>query len=197
MTQIYAIVHDGAGNFLIAKKNVLGYFFHDPGGGGTIVPKGQKLNGAGDWAFPGGALQGDGVDQTARNEFKEECALEVPTDERKPDRYSGSDGKWTYYGVYFDVGGKLDTLNADVNEHLKIGTKAAGAVMAGKYRKEQYTELMRTFPGSPVDNELASTEVWNLVEKWTEIASWKDDRKKGWYYCILDNLRTVLKLPPP
>ena len=58
--QTYAVVHDGQGDFFIAKKNKKGYFFHKEGGKpgeGELKPTGQTLRGGDEMALPGGGLR--------------------------------------------------------------------------------------------------------------------------------------------
>lgn len=42
---------------MLATKNIKGCFFHSEEGEGTIVEKGQRLNGGGFYAFPVGRLE--------------------------------------------------------------------------------------------------------------------------------------------
>lgn len=103
---VYAVVHDGQGNFLIAQKNEKGYFFSS--NGGKIVPDGQLLNGSGLSGFPGGGLGTDNPTDGALREFWEETNVQLQNYnyQAQPEVYVGD----RYYGVYFNVGNQLNDL---------------------------------------------------------------------------------------
>lgn len=191
-TQVYAVVHDGNGNFLMATKMQRGYFFHNPAGGGTIIPAGQPLNAGGRPAFPGGGLVGQDPAAGARTEFLEETAMALgAATPQNPAPYHGGQGtNWDYYGVYFQLTpADLVTLSNFVQDHLAIGNRAAEAIIEEHFGPSEYPSLMADFPGCPADNELATAYLWNLQTNWVTIETWQNDPQLSWYYNILLNLR--------
>src|SRR5579872_2454297 len=101
MAQVYAIVHDGKGNFIIATKNFRGYYFHDPKKPreGSILPKGKILNGAAKRAFPGGHLESAEINRAtiiagASAELFEETEAHPVDAYPAPDFYSGTGGAY-------------------------------------------------------------------------------------------------------
>ena len=184
MAQVYAVMHDGKGEFMIAFKNTLGYFFHKAGGGGTIIPDGTPLNGAAEWALPGGRLEvGDPV-QGALNEFFEETGVGLDPKMAYPGYLRGRG----YYGVYFNAGSNFSPLVSSAHLNLEQAQKAANAVKAGTYGIGQYNELMDEYTGSPQDNELSEVYPWNLKEQINEINMLGENPVTDWYFGILSNL---------
>ncbi len=198
-TQVYAIVHDGKGNILIATKNKKGYFFSTDGGrtNGAIIPSGQKLNGGGKEAFPGGGLKGDLVEGAAL-EFWEETNVDISDfdPDITPKPFHGVESRnLDYYGVYFLVSTEqLLELCQIVDGALLHGKAAAQAVSNGTYKKGEYKQLMADYPKSPIDNELETAAVWDIKKPgvWAQIQKWKGTKDQGWFYNILLNLRSQL-----
>lgn len=185
----YAVVHNGIGDFLIFSKNNKGYFFHRRGGGGSIIVDGKVLNGAGDYAFPGGKPddQGDVIDG-AIEEMRDETRINLAGYRNEPDWYYEDTADGEYYGVYFNVGNDLDDIAAEALAYLRAGEQAAQAVIDGHYVAGQYGELMDAFPDSPADNELARfVASWNLFDQWDEIEA-LNAPPTDWFYNIIINL---------
>jgi hypothetical protein len=191
MALVYAIIHNGNGDFIICTKNVRGYFFHSNAGGGSIIPAGQLLRGGGLNAFPGGTPDVGGIVDGAREEAEEELAIELGTGNNNPATYIGNGGE--YYGVYFNVGVSFDDTRAEIAAHLLNGRNAARAVVAGHYtQNDQYEELMNNFSVCPPDNELASAEVWNVFYNSAEIDNLRRSRYTDWFYNMIINLEMAL-----
>ncbi|HEX8391645.1 MAG TPA: hypothetical protein VF665_04730 [Longimicrobium sp.] len=192
-TQVYAVVHDGHQNFLLAIKNDRGYFFHNPNGpGGAIVPAGQQLNGGGSYALPGGGLAGAPADG-ARQEFLEETNVDLAGFQFQlhPAAYNGVQSpQWDYWGVFFQVSqDDFQTISSQVEANLDACTQASNAVRDGTYGAGQYVQLRAAFPGCPADDELDSIHEWNLAAQWPDIQQWQGSQTLGWYYNILDYWR--------
>jgi len=193
--QVYAIVHNGQGNFLIALKRQRGYFFHDPSGvGGTTYPpphKGIVLKGAAQRAFPGGKLEADTMQDGALTEFFEETNVQLTDYEyrQEPDIFE----RQGYCGVYFTVGDKLNDLRVAIQANLAMGNGAAVAVQKRSWETETYDKLRTAFQGCPQDNELDSIYEWNLINNWATIEQWSNPNSGlDWYFYILENLKTQL-----
>ncbi|MCC5636986.1 NUDIX hydrolase [Nostoc sp. CHAB 5844] len=198
---VYAVAHDMQGNFIIAKKNILGYFFHEKGHDdiGDIYPDGRRLNGRGKNAFPGGEMEEGSAFLAAYREFFEETNINMSDFTVSIEPFEGHDeiknSKVIYYGVYFYFDTeKLRRLLTRVNQNLEAGKIAADEVRDRRYRKEDYMGLRRDFPDSPIDNELEYAEQWNLEDRWQTITRWRNDDDLNWFYKILTNLRSQLRV---
>lgn len=189
MAYVYAVLHNGNGDFIICRKNEKGYFFHNKSGtGGSIYPNGVTLNGGGFYSFPGGTPDVPGVVDGAREELEEEMAIEVGTGNLNPAYYNG--GK--YYGVYFSIGkGYADTLQ-QAKEHLAHGQAAALAVADGTYtQSSQYEAMLEAFNICPQDNELNGPESWNVFYDRDKIEA-LNKVPTDWFYRIIMNLSAQL-----
>lgn len=217
--QLYAVVHDGEGNFLMAEKNKVAYFFHEDTEtgniSGSIYPKGRSQldRGGGKPAFPGGAivlgkdtdqyessiLEGLLIDGAVKEFFEETNALLHDTKKDQgyklnPPIFPGYyRGKLEYFGVYFEVDKKfLEHLFNTIKLNLSQGFEAAQAVKQEKF-KGTYKQLRTDYKGCPLDNELYEIELWNLIDKWSTIKGWvKPEEGLDWYFHILSNLKTHL-----
>ncbi|MEH1842371.1 MAG: NUDIX hydrolase [Nostoc sp.] len=198
---VYAVAHNGRGDFIIGFKNQYGLFFHDPIGGGHVLsPPGQRLNGGNDYALPGGELNEMEIPIIgAWREFFEETNEHLDSWIAQPDVYEGREPpnspepRIYYYGVYFDLGvDRLLPLFETIAEiNLESGRSAAQAVSQGRFQGN-YNGLRAAFPGCPPDNELKQVHLWNLRVDWHTIQGWQNDQNKSWYYYILNNLRNQL-----
>jgi len=191
--QVYAVAHDGNGNFLLGRKNLRGYFFHTGTSAsrtlGDIIPRGQELNGGGLPALPGGRLEaGCTPEEGAFAEFLEETNLDL--NRMHPQLQPGIYQQSAYAGVYFQVSaGTLDSAKQVVAANLAFGVTAAQRVIAGQYVQGDYARLMIDFPDAPMDNELEVCDLGNLTRDWPNIDKWKSNRSLSWYYYILLNLK--------
>jgi hypothetical protein len=191
MPLVYAVIHNGNGDFIICTKNLKGYFFHNADDGVSIIPAGQPLRGGGLHAFPGGTPEVGGIIDGAREEAEEELAIELGTGNNTPAPYTGLGGD--YYGVYFNVGHGFEQTFTEITTHLQNGRNAAQAVVAGRYtRNDQYEELMQAFAICPPDNELASAEVWNVFYNAAQIDALRLSRNTNWFYNMIINLELAL-----
>jgi ADP-ribose pyrophosphatase YjhB (NUDIX family) len=192
--QVYAVVYDTKGNFLIGKKLAKGYFFST--NGGCIVKAGQTLNGAGKYALPGGKLNyKEAYTDGALREFVEETGfstLKVTTQQGVPWAETKT-GKLLFAAGYFDCTGIdwTETVKA-VTTNLGQAKKAADAIQAGTLT--EYKKIFTTYPGCPQDNELELVEVWNVKNStdWDKIKLFTKDPDLDWYYQILDYLKGTL-----
>lgn len=191
MAQVYAIIHDGAGNFIIAWKNPCSYFFHNTGGGGTIYPDGSGIHDPDNWAFPGGGMKG-GVVPGALTELKEETNVVLDPALAQPAYHTGKG----YYGVYFNVSEDFDSVYDLIAGNLAIGVNAVQAITAkgSKYTEDKYDLLMKDFPGCPADNELFSVKIWNLLTDAQKISDLNTEGTE-WYYAILMKLLQQTQFP--
>lgn len=183
--QIYAVVYVDDGRFLVFKKRDKGYFFFK-NGEGSLVRGGQRLNGAGDWALPGGAREGrESIGDGAEREFHEETAIHLPA---ATSEHEFSD---QYGAGYFQVDGTtFGNLLRDIGStNLPAGNSAATEVGNGTITR--YDQIHQRYSASPLDNELASVEAWNVTNggNWGTIQSWERNRALNWYYAILKYLK--------
>jgi hypothetical protein len=192
MAQVYAVVHNGKGEFLIAFKNQKGYFFHDPEneGQGFILPAGKKLNGASNFALPGGGLATGPVNLDlvvlgARKEMLEETTIQLNR-QIANDFYFADPGS-EYYAAYFQAGADYRLIQATIHEKLAHAGSAA-AQIANNTWTGTYPELIHDFD-CPMDNELRDLYSWDLVEDWEAICQLLHNKATSWYYYILKNLR--------
>jgi hypothetical protein len=124
---VYAVVHDGGENFLMATKNAIAYFYHPD----TVRRNGIPItHGPAAPAFPGGGLdQGIPPWVGALKEFHEETYEYIDEGfNLSPTLYEGQEGSAIkYYGVYFEVTNSvLGRLRATIEGNLLEATHAAG-----------------------------------------------------------------------
>ncbi len=194
---VYAVAHNGQGDFIIGFKNRFGWFFHT-NGGVVLPPPGQQLNGGDDYVFPGGELE-ESEDPIvgAWREIFEETNEHLGGWIAQPDLYEGQEPPGSpeprirYYGVYFNIGDQLLPLFETISGNLVAGGRAAQAVIRGEFQGN-YHGLLQAFDGCPPDNELNRAYLWNFRDDWQTIQGWQNDRNKSWYYYILNNLRNQL-----
>ncbi|HEX4952295.1 MAG TPA: NUDIX domain-containing protein [Thermoanaerobaculia bacterium] len=197
MPQVYAVVHDGAGKFLIAQKNCRGYFFHSSSrSGGSVIRWGQPLNAGGLPALPGGRLEASNPAAGAAQELLEETGTDIGEVEGfavSPATFQDRERFARYFGVYFQVTPEALFLLPDVI-NARLGRAKLAAEKVRTTPDLSYAALMVEFPESPADNELEQVSVWDLMNEadWAIISSWKDDPEIGWYYPILANLKAKL-----
>ena len=194
MPQVYAIVHNGLGDFIIAVKNRKGYFFHtsiEPLRGCVYYDGVDITNGGGRYALPGGKLEAAIVNPAtivagAVQEMLEETTVILDPATAQPAYFTGEGDR--YYGVYFLVAGEaFNAVAATVRDRLQRGQAAVNDILRHIWHGN-YDRLIREFT-CPLDNELERSLVWNLVSNWPDIAELEHRRETDWYYYILRHLR--------
>lgn len=202
MAQVYAVFYNDKGDLIVARKNLKSYFFHTDGG--KIYPDGFPLNGAGQYCFPGGGLEGVDTVKGALKELLEETNVAINTEVFRPTpaAFHGEEKvkgvTYHYYGVYFRAPGdhedprlnRLPDLLSAFNRNLKIGSDAAAAIASGKF-KGNYKQLMETYEDCPADNELAGCAIVNIKDINNYFK--KDDKVTGWFYSIVQHLKTKIE----
>jgi ADP-ribose pyrophosphatase YjhB (NUDIX family) len=193
--KVYAVHYTRSGEFMIARKLKFGYYFYDAKTGGKLVPKGTWLNGAARDVLPGGrAHPGESIDQSALREFVEETGVVITNVDKVTTATFHNEGdRDLYAAAYFEISeNDLTVLFSGVEIRLQIGIDAMEAVKDGSVKT--YSELRERFPQAPLDNELETTNLWNVknADDWKRIDSWKRDRSVNWYRSMLlymkDNL---------
>ncbi|MEU3352422.1 NUDIX hydrolase [Streptomyces sp. NPDC037389] len=200
---VYAVMHDGNKNFLMFKKNTMGYFYK----GRATQSSGIRIpHGGGKCALPGGGVdeypkipveedgqgnpkcQKERISKEAIREFREETAAGISGLQcvcRGWKHYGRK--RCYYYGVYFlCTPEQLIDGHAAVAKTLEVGAIASqsvknGAIPEGRIIAEHHCP-------APLDNELCSVEKWNFTEKRSLIRSWRTDNDLSWFTVILENL---------
>ncbi|HEX8172618.1 MAG TPA: NUDIX domain-containing protein [Thermoanaerobaculia bacterium] len=195
MAQSYAVFYEQTGEFLLAWKLQTGYYFSD--NGGAIVPKGKRLNGADNYALPGGRVEHrETILQAAAREFFEETGYQL--------RYTASqEQSFGPYGAgYFlaqpgDVATYVHYITTvSLPASVQIANAIRGRVIrsygdiAGWVAQNGYTDWPRS-------NELAWVNSPNITDPsvWQMVQSWNHD-PLDWYRTILTYLRhDILGIP--
>ena len=131
---VYAIVHDGAGRFLMARKNLKSYYYDN-----TVFTAGKKIRkGAGDLTFPGGTRN--------RGEPYLECALRKFLEETGFDLIGQVDQYYTktlrhardiqYTGIYLRAV-NYDQLHDTIKLNLIDANTEAVQIRAGELKERQ------------------------------------------------------------
>lgn len=184
--QVYACVYATNRDFALATKPEKGYYFSTRGG--SVVPAGQKLNGGGNYALPGGKLDpGEAVLDGARREWVEETNSAVNS-------HRDDHNSWgTAYGAgYFHVSAQ-ELERATQRIDGVVIPEAEGAVEEIIQRRiTRYDQIRPMFPEAPADNEISTVQIWNLDTDWTRIAAWQGHAELGWFYNILKYLRDTI-----
>ncbi|MEM7066437.1 MAG: NUDIX hydrolase [Cyanobacteria bacterium P01_B01_bin.77] len=195
-TQVYAVVHDGSGDFLIAKKNEQSYFYgpSDRNPRGTTDPRGMRVNGCGNYAFPGGRLdRNENIVDGATREFYEETSVQLEAQDYLlvPAMYCEGDDYGGFCGVYFQyTENDFNRFVELVQAGLLEGEKAARFVRSQNL-VNRYGYLRQEFGLAPMDNELSYGTVWNLETNWDDIIQLGNNPVTDWFYLILKNLNNV------
>ena len=169
-TQVYAVIYDDNKDFIIARKNKLGHFFHT--GGGTLNLPGKSLNGGGKACFPGGKLEVKDPVAGALMEMEEETNVSVnkAVFTVRPDAYYREvDGNWAYWAVFFkapDPSDKnlhqLTDILKGMRENLGYRAHASADVVSKKITK--YPDIRAKYPNCPADDELDTCDIVNLKD---------------------------------
>lgn len=194
MSQAFAVVYDKQGNFLLCTKTLKSYFFHTKGDDGVIVPKGEDLDRAGNYAFPGGKWDGGKVEEWVATDFFAETGIPIVHYQLTPPAYKKDPA---YIGVYYLVEpGHLLYLQQESTVRLVEGRNAAQGVCRGQFGPGDYKKMRAFWNPTPGDNTQASIDIWNLHSNWDEIQQFKDIKDLSWFYYILENLHQVLASTP-
>lgn len=194
--QAYACVCDTHKRFIVARKNVRGYWFdaytnrngvRTPP---TVYPAGHPLaNGPGLPCLPGGSADTDeGIEAAARREWMEETT--VPLAQAR----CAKTQTWVQddYGAAYFVLQPIDfnRLFASVNNALAALPLVRQAVINKVVRT--YHQLRTQYPHAPPSDELASVAVWDLNGGWdTAISQLGNSRATNWYRNIIFILATL------
>lgn len=190
--QVYTVLYERSGCFLLARKPLRGYYFKNPAvlGGGEVIRAGEGLHGGGNYALPGGRKEAkESIVDAGLREFQEETGVPIfglpYKDYAFPPRYAA---------VYVES----HSFNAMANRiiaNLKQGTEAATQV--SRCEIDWYPDIFTHFHHAPPDNELSEGSIWNLEDptQWQAIEDWQGDPIIGWYYEILNYLKTSILTP--
>ncbi|KSR37758.1 NUDIX hydrolase [Pseudomonas aeruginosa] len=189
--QVYAVVYTSSGRFLLFWKLAKGYFFFDAKTGkGKIVKGGANLNGGNDYALPGGRREeSETVAAGAAREFLEETAADVrglPVQEKTFGR--------DFCAGYFRIEEKeIEGLLARIQDpNLVSAMNASIDIEHGSITR--YAQIHTRYPSAPRDNELETGYLWSVHDEanWEVVLSWKNSPALGWYFDILDYLKTSI-----
>lgn len=188
--QVYACVYTAGGDFLLASKRLVGYYFTSTKGG-VIVPEGEELNprskDALRYALPGGKKNNsETIEAGALREWKEETNCQF-----EPDNTQSMN--WTAFGAgYFLVSSEalLEMRNRFADPVLPAANRAADQVR--DHEIKHYAEIHVFNPQAPADNELAALDRWSVITDWQRIEEWEGDKAVGWFFTILQHLRTTI-----
>ncbi|MFF4287554.1 NUDIX hydrolase [Streptomyces sp. NPDC001633] len=182
---VYTVLYNAAnGDFLLANKNVRGYFFAPS----SVYPDGRLLNGGGKPALPGGALTtGESVKDGAVREFREETGLHISA-------YYTEAQSWQnglYNAGYFRVTAQqLTSLRTSVETALSQGHLAARDIY--DRRITRYPEIHQRYPQAAPDHELNTVEIWNVNTRWSTIQEWSNDQDLSWFVNILRHIKSPM-----
>lgn len=195
MVQVYAVVYAQTGEFLIGTKNINAYFFSP----NAIFPKGKAVNGAGKWCLPGGKMErgDDNATSAALREFVEETGIAIELEDIEHTSVMLWERK--YYGAYFRLPlDKIRELQSNAAVAIANGNQIAAAVRTSTIRSYGQIKDWAQSAGRtpyPVDNELATLEIWNLYEPvvWETIEGWNTPSSGlDWYYEVLSCLKNTV-----
>ena len=193
--RVFAVFYEPSGRFLLGKKLGGGYFVSNSSKRqGSIVPKGQPLEGGDNYALPGGTREGfEPIIAAAQRAFKEKTgeAPSLPT-QNEWHRFSSQYAAGYFRGRPEDFDKAAKRIMVD---HLPAGIEAKDAVANGTIKK--YVQIRKLYPSAPMDNELATAYVWNVKDAndWAKISTWQNDPTLRWYYEILLYLNMNLLQP--
>ena len=163
-TSVYVCLHNNNHEFLIAKKNVYGYFFNQ-----KALKKPKKIdNNPGQLVFPGGHLEYDStVLDVAENEFKAEIGT-VLGYFGKPEfaiGYRDKNSGCVYYAVYVNAKFNLtQSLLNNINKNFRKNDGIRRFVASGNEDEclEEYGDESFAYSKSPLyveDDELRSLHI--------------------------------------
>lgn len=187
--QVYTVLYEQSGRFLLAHKPLRGYYFIDERTGvGSVLRSGKALNGAGNYALPGGKRkQDEPLNVAGWREFQEETGVQIAALATTNHEFSND-----YAAVYVrSAQQQFNTTATDIIQiRLPDGMGAAHQIADDKIRS--YADIFRNFPQAPPDNELDDGYIWDVNDPtdWQIIESWHNDPNIGWYYEILRYLKT-------
>ncbi|WP_322083536.1 NUDIX hydrolase [Burkholderia sp. BCC1972] len=212
MTSAYAVLYDQDGWFLIAKRRMASFYFGD-GHTGVAYPRGEpfpKYKGPGKYALPGGAKKtGEDTQTAAAREFLEETGVNLPPHTTITHTFAYTDNgiEKSYEAAYFKTANPGD-VDSTVTIISALSLRQAEIIIEnikenGWKDKVGYSKIVDFVKRNkidqwPYDNELEDPDVWNIKQSkyWSTVKSWDGDPTIGWYYTVLEYLRTnILESP--
>ncbi|QKW54957.1 NUDIX hydrolase [Streptomyces buecherae] len=145
----------------------------------------------GKYILPGGTLNlNETPEQGAAREFEEETGIALSADRVvKTKKWYDPRVRATYYGVYFEC-----TPDELIGYIRVSGENLTGAKLVEEKIKQEvitkYSQVHDESVGSakaPRDNELDTTEMWDVTGRWGEIQGWTE--WQSWYRVILEYLK--------
>jgi len=109
--QVYAALYDADGNFVIVRKRQLNAFW-----GGGVAGAATLVNQAGQWALPGGGMEGGSDVDNARREFIEETGCAFP---HYASTLSARGTGGTYVVVAFQIVGPAEAIVGAINHNVR------------------------------------------------------------------------------
>ncbi|WP_123774149.1 NUDIX domain-containing protein [[Flexibacter] sp. ATCC 35103] len=208
--QCYIILYSREGYFLIFEKREEAFFFHGSNGRTSKIfpPNGVPItNGAGLFAFPGGALDpGEEPFKGCLREFREECGNAisfgyVPANQPQSllylDNLTIDTARYNIlYNQLNTVGSNYTTLYLEFsNDDLRqiqdlISTtnfEAAKMARLGIHNNQirDYDSIFRDYPFCPLDDELGQVQLWQVKREINEIRDLRTNRATDWYYNMI------------
>lgn len=174
---LFTVKDDNAIHFFIGKKKMKGYYFVETNKHGQKyyreVSKGQRLNGAGSYVFPGGKKEKSNEENEAIREFEEETGIEIgQISSNNKRQYNG--GRYCVLFVYID-NKTFDKYIKKSNDYLKLSMQE---------RKDK---------GLYIDDELELVKDMKIDEAYNEFIEHESDT--GWFADALgsENVKNFLK----
>lgn len=211
--QCYIILYSHEGYFIIFEKREEGFFFQ-----GVIYPPNGILipiaNGAGLYAFPGGALNvGEQPFEGCLREFTEECGADIVFGygHQAPSLLTLT--TLTINGsIYNILSNDLNTVTGNYHTlYLQFNTDDLRQIQnivlnnieqANQVRRDihyneirNYNQIFIGYPFCPLDDELGNSQLWQVQREINEIRLLRQSQYTNWYYDMIVYLaNTILNL---